>query len=164
MRSSSANRRPWRGHVICTDQSEAENPRLFMAENKKWQNVNTLWQWKSGTGNPAMTNQRPDILILTNQSAANEWKFPKSNQSALIVLLSTWIVRKTAPKPRISCRFLKKDISVIITCLLRILVVKFPSLVSVADAQVGQEVNKERTVKILAELIENKPGEKKKGL
>ena len=44
-----------------------------------------------------------------------------------------------------------------VTCLLRILIIQFSPLVSVADAQVSQEVNKERTVEILAELIENKP-------
>ena len=44
-----------------------------------------------------------------------------------------------------------------VTCLLRILIIQFSPLFSVADAQVSQEVNKERTVEILAELIENKP-------
>ena len=48
-----------------------------------------------------------------------------------------------------------------VTCLLRILIIQFPPLVSVADAQVSQEVNKERTVEILAELVENKPANRK---
>ena len=48
-----------------------------------------------------------------------------------------------------------------VTCLLRILIIQFSPLFSVADAQVSQEVNKERTVEILAELIENKPANRK---
>ena len=48
-----------------------------------------------------------------------------------------------------------------VTCLLRVLIVKFSPLVSVADAQVSQEVNKERTVEILAELVKNKPANRK---
>ena len=48
-----------------------------------------------------------------------------------------------------------------VTCLLRILIIQFSPLFSVADAQVSQEVNKERTVEILAELVENKPANRK---
>ena len=48
-----------------------------------------------------------------------------------------------------------------VTCLLRILIIQFSPLFSVADAQVSQEVNKERTVEILAELVKNKPANRK---
>ena len=40
---------------------------------------------------------------------------------------------------------------------LRLLFIQFSSLFSVSDTQVGQEVNKERSVQILAQLIEDKP-------
>ena len=43
-----------------------------------------------------VTNQCRDIFMLTNQSWANKWKFHKNNQTALIVLLATWMVRKVA--------------------------------------------------------------------
>ena len=48
-----------------------------------------------------------------------------------------------------------------VTCFLRVLVIQFASLVSVADTQVGEEVNKEWPIEILTELVENKPGNKK---
>ena len=99
-----------------------------------------------------VTNQCRDIFMLTNQSWANKWKFHKNNQTALIVLLATWMVRKVAQAV--------VNFWVYVTCLLRVLVIQFAALLCVADAQVSQEVNKERTIEILAELVENKPGNK----
>ena len=101
-------------------------------------------------------NQWQDTLILTNQNSANEWKFSESDQTALIVLLSAWIVRKQL-KPSEAALWWH-----IITCLLRVLVVQFSPRFSVADTQVGEEVHKERTVEILAELVENKPRNKER--
>ena len=49
-----------------------------------------------------------------------------------------------------------------VTCFLRVLVIQFASLVSVSDAQMGEEVDKEWTIEILTELVENKPGKNKK--
>ena len=43
------------------------------------------------------------------------------------------------------------------TCFLRILLVQFAALVGVADTQVRQEVNEERTVEVLAQLVQDKP-------
>ena len=43
------------------------------------------------------------------------------------------------------------------TCFLRILLVQFAALVGVADAEVRQEVNEERTVEVLAQLVQDKP-------
>lgn len=43
------------------------------------------------------------------------------------------------------------------TCLLRVLLVQFAALVGVADAEVRQEVNEERTVEVLAQLVQDKP-------
>ena len=43
------------------------------------------------------------------------------------------------------------------TCFLRILFVQFAALVGVADAEVRQEVNEERTVEVLAQLVQDKP-------
>ena len=42
---------------------------------------------------------------------------------------------------------------------LPLLLVKSSPLVGVANAQMGEEVHKERTVEILAELIKDKPDE-----
>ena len=47
-----------------------------------------------------------------------------------------------------------------VTCLLRVLFVQFSPLVSVADAEVSEEINEEGTVEILAQLIEDKPENK----
>ena len=47
--------------------------------------------------------------------------------------------------------------SVACTCFLRVLLVQFAALVGVADAEVRQEVNEERTVEVLAQLVQDKP-------
>ena len=43
------------------------------------------------------------------------------------------------------------------TCFLWVLFVQFAALVGVADAEVRQEVNEERTVEVLAQLVQDKP-------
>ena len=43
------------------------------------------------------------------------------------------------------------------TCLLRVLLVELAALVGVADAEVRQEVDEERTVEVLAQLVQDKP-------
>ena len=139
--------------------SANQRPRTaFYSQNKKMTECRYFVAVKIWDRQSCVSNQWPDTLILTNQNSANEWKFPESDQTALIVLLSAWIVRK---QPKISeaamwCTLLD------VTCLLRVLIVQFAPLVSVPDAQVGQEVHKERTVEILAELVENKPGNKER--
>ena len=49
-----------------------------------------------------------------------------------------------------------------VTCFLRVFIIQFASLVSLADTQMGEEVDKEWAIEILTELVENKPGNNKK--
>ena len=82
--SASANQRP--RTAFYSQKQKMTECRYFVAVK--------IWDRQS-----CVSNQWPDTLILTNQNSANEWKFPESDQTALIVLLSAWIVRK---QPKIS--------------------------------------------------------------
>ena len=98
MRSSLANHRPvWGSRDPLRPITGRELP--FYGQNKKMTECRYFVAVKIWDRQSCVPNQRPDPLILTNQNSANEWKFPESDQTALIVLLSAWIVRK---QPKLS--------------------------------------------------------------
>ena len=56
-----------------------------------------------------------------------------------------------------SCDIISTNFQLYSTCFLRILFIQFAPRLSVPDTEMSQEVNKERSVEILAQLVQNKP-------